>query len=170
MFWLISIILAVPAALLHAAGLPLIWAVIIPTAVLVAVAAATKGKLVPAVTSAAAVTLALAGILAVGHGSSQAAAAGPPVVTFSGGQYTSYGSPSFSVDVANSGQSAASVHSVTVRFVNTRDASVITDVTEHAGVTVAAGQSAVLTYSAPQQVVNTAIQDRQVAVTVVASS
>ena len=44
MIWLVSIVLAVPVAALHMAGLRLIWAVVITVAVLLAVVAAMTGK------------------------------------------------------------------------------------------------------------------------------
>ena len=164
MLWLISIILAVPVAALHAAGLPLIWAVVIPVAVLVTVAA-TRRNAVAAVTSAAVVTLVLAAVVAVVHDGS-AAAPGPAAVTFDGGTYSSYGAPSFSVDATNNGASAGVIHAIHVRFVNQQTAQVIADVTEQADATVLAGQGQTLTYAAPQQVVNTAVSDKWVDVTV----
>ena len=167
MLWLISAVLAIPVALLHMAGLPLIWAVVIPTAVLVAVAA-TRRNAVAAVTSAAVVTLVLAAVVAVVHGGSPAVR-GPAAVTFGDGTYSSYGAPSFTVDATNDGGSPGPVHSIRVRFVNDRTAQVITEVTEPVSVTVPAGQSRALTYAAPQAVAGPdgpAVTDRDVSVTV----
>jgi hypothetical protein len=90
-------------------------------------------------------------------------------VTFSGGTYSSYGTPSFSVDATNAGGSASTVHTLTVQFVNERTAQVITSVTEQADTTVPAGQGRTLTYSAPQAVAGPdgpAVNDRDILVTV----
>jgi hypothetical protein len=164
MIWLVSIILAVPVAALHAAGLPLIWAVAVPVAVLVAVAA-TRRSAVAAVASAAVVALVLAAVVALMHTGSPASQ-GPAVMTFDGGTYSSYGAPSFSVDATNDGASAGVIHTVRVKFVNQQTAQVIADVTEQADATVLAGQGQTLTYSAPQAVTNTGIADKWVDVTV----
>jgi hypothetical protein len=167
MIWVVSACLAIPVALLHLAGVPLIWAVVIATCVLLAVvvAAGRKASGPVAVASTAAVVLVLAGIVALVHGGSPASH-GPAVVTFSDGAYSSYGAPSFSVDATNTGGSAEVIHTVRVRFVNQQTAQVIADVTEQVGATVLPGQGQTLTYSAPQAVTNTGIADRWVDVTV----
>jgi len=167
MIWVISACLAIPVALLHLAGVPLIWSVILAAVVLLAVVALGRREIKgpTAVLATAAALLVAAAVVAVIH-SGSAAARGPAVVTFGMGTYSSYGTPSFSVDAMNDGGSAGTVHQVTVQFVNERTAQVITSVTEQAGVTVPAGQGQALTYAAPAAVVNTAIEDRQVGVTV----
>jgi len=170
MIWLVSVILAGPVALLHLAGVPLIWSVAIAVAALLAIVAAAgkKARGPVAVASTAAVVLVLAAGVAVIHGGSSAAP-GPAVVTFAMGTYSSYGTPSFSVDATNDGDSPGIVHTITVRFVNDRTAQVITEVTEQANTTVPAGQGRTLTYSAPQAVAGPdgpAVNDRDILVTV----
>jgi hypothetical protein len=108
----------------------------------------------------------VAGLIWLVHAAAGPVPAGPAVVSFSGGTYSSYGVPSFRVDAVNNGGSPATVHRLRVRFVNIMAPAVIADVTEQAGATVAAGQSVALTCPAPQAVVNTAVRDRAVSVTV----
>ena len=96
-------------------------------------------------------------------------ASSPELVTFQDPRYSSYGAPSFSVGVMNdndSNTSPVTVHSLTVRFVDERAARVITDVTERPDVSVPGGHARVMSFPAPQVVVNTGIEDRQVVVTV----
>jgi len=170
MIWLISIVLAVPVAALHLAGVPLIWAVIIAvTALLAIVATAGKKANGPvAVLATVVVVLVLAAGVAVIH-SGSAAARGPAVVTFGLGTYSSYGTPSFSVDATNGGESPATLRTtIRVRFVNDQTAQVITEVTEPVNVTIPAGQGRTLTYPAPQAVAGPsgpAVTDRDISVT-----
>jgi len=110
--------------------------------------------------------LALAAVLAVHHAAAGATPAGPAVVSFTDGAYSSYGTPVVTVDVSNEGGAAVTLHSVTVRFVNDRAGSVITEVSEPASITVQPGQSQALTWGAPAVVGSAGILDRLVGVTV----
>jgi hypothetical protein len=113
--------------------------------------------------------LLIAAAFAVHHATAAQVAPGPAVVTWQPGMYSSYGTPSFSVGAMNNGASAGVVHTITVEFVNERTAQVITSVTEHAGVTVPAGQGRTLTYSAPQAIAGPdgpAVNDRDISITV----
>lgn len=171
MIWLISIVLAVPVAALHLAGVPLIWSVVIAVTVLLIIVVAGKGKAKgpTAVLGTAGIVLVLAGAVAVAHIGGPAAKA-PAVVTWQPGTYSSYGNPSFTVGAWNNGESPGTVHTITVRFVNDLTAQEITDVSEPVNVTVPAGQGQELTYTAPPQLVSTAARDRDVAVTVISNS
>lgn len=113
-----------------------------------------------------ALALPVAGVMALARHGAKPAAPVAGLVSFELATYSSYATPSFTVTVANQNDAPVTVHTITVRFVNDRTAQVITDVTEQAGVTVPGGQGMRLTYSAPQQVVNTAVEDRDITVTV----
>jgi len=111
--------------------------------------------------------LAAAAVAMILHATAGPVPPGPPVVTFDPGQYTSYGVPSFTVNALNDGTAPVTLHTVRVRFVNDQAPTVITEVTERAGVTVPPGQSRALTYPAPGPVVNTAAKDWGIGVTAV---
>ncbi len=112
----------------------------------------------------------IAGIAALFHAVDHHAppAPVPELVTFSPGTYSSYAAPSFEVDATNGNATSVTVHSVTVEFTNAETGQEITAVTEHTDVTVPPGgwQSQAFTWPAPKAVVNTAIEDRDVQVTV----
>jgi hypothetical protein len=89
------------------------------------------------------------------------------LVTFDGGWYSDYESPTFEVDATNSNTAAVTVHSVTVTFVNNETGQVIATATEQVGATVIdGGQTQTLGGAAPQATVNAGVEGRQIGVTV----
>ena len=111
----------------------------------------------------------IAGIAALFHAVDHHAPPAPiaQLVTFDGGSYDGYGTPSFEVDADNSNAAPVTVHSVTVEFVNDQTGRAIATVTEQVGATVIpGGQSQAITGQAPAAVANAGTEDRWISVTV----
>ena len=111
----------------------------------------------------------IAGVVALFHVIDHHAPPAPiaQLVTFDGGSYDGYGTPSFEVDADNENTAPVTVHSVTVEFVNDQTGQEIATVTEQVGATVIpGGQSQAITGQAPAAVANAGTADRWISVTV----